>query len=608
MMGRIGSYCPVEDYAIIGDGSTAALVSLDGSIDWACFPRFDAPSVFARLLDAEKGGYWQIVPTGAWASEHRYLPDTNVLSTSFQTATGNVEVLDFMPVQRLGGVAPDDNCVVRIVRGRQGRVEMAHRFAPRFDYARARAEWTVQHGRGVRAVYRTQTLTLYSDGPLEAVDGEARGLLTLNEGEEVVLLLTYRSGDSVLWRSDATQTGLRLLGETGDYWREWVDRCGYQGAYQEAVRRSALVLKLLDYEATGALIAAPTTSLPEEIGGERNWDYRYSWLRDTAFTLYALYGLGYREEGEAFLEWIADVASCEPSALQVLYGVGGERTIEEAELTHLEGYRGSRPVRIGNGAYSQRQLDIYGEVLDCAYLHQKHGGVISPQLWAFLRAIVDYVCAVWRRRDQGIWEVRNSARHFVYSKALCWVALDRGIRLARQCDLPADRDLWEDNRSVLFEELLRDGYDEEIGAFTQAYGTEELDASALALLLRGVLPPDDSRMRSTVDRVAERLCEDGFVHRYLPSVDDGMTGGEGAFLMCSFWLADCYAEMGRIEQARTLLAYLLSHANDVGLYAEELDPVTRLHLGNFPQAFTHIALINAVLSLAKAESAQGNSV
>ena len=610
-----GGYLPIEDYALIGDGISAALVGRDGSIDWACFPRFDSPAVFARILDAVEGGHWQIAPADAFTAERRYREDTNVLATTFTTATGAVELLDFMPPQYQGGNAMllGECAIVRIARGLAGAVELRCDFAPRFDYARpaarARTPWRTQPGVGARVAHGgRESLTLHTAVPLTVDDAAdtATGRCPLREGEEATFLLTYRSRTALLWHSDIAAMARRHLDQTTEYWRGWIGRCVYHGPYAAMVRRAALTLKLLDYAPTGAIVAAPTTSLPEHIGGARNWDYRYSWLRDTAFTLYALFGLGYGDEGEIFLDWVMDAAYGDPAALQVLYSVTGEDRIEEGELAHLAGYRGSRPVRIGNAAYGQRQLDIYGEVLDCAFLFHKHGGVIAEELWAFLRAVVEHVCRVWTEPDQGIWEVRSGPSHFVYSKALCWVAVDRGITLARRCNLPADLERWQRVGDAIREELLREGYNAEVGAFTQAYGRPDLDAAALALPLRKVLPATDPRMAATIDRVAAGLGRDGLLHRYaVDHVDDGVGGGEGFFLMCSFWLVECYALLGRVDEARALFERLLGHANGVGLYAEELDPDSGQHLGNFPQAFTHVALINAALSLARASGGDG---
>jgi GH15 family glucan-1,4-alpha-glucosidase len=599
-------YPPIEDHGIIGDCRTCALVSSRGSIDWACFPRFDSPSVFARLLDASEGGHWQIQPTAPYKVRRSYLPDTNVLSTTFVTGSGEVELLDFMPVWAGASIA-GGNAIIRVLRGRRGTVECQAIFAPRFDYARTRAEWSTQASVGIRAIHGQEALTLYSHLSMELVDGgherEAHGTCTVREGDELVSLLTYRSPLPLLWKSDALKTAARQLGETIEFWRHWIGLCTYEGHYHEPVRRSALVLKLLDYAPTGAMIAAPTTSLPEHIGGVRNWDYRYAWIRDTAFVLYGFYLIGYQDEGENFFQWVLDLCREKGvSGLQIMYGIGGERRLDEFELDHLEGYRGSRPVRVGNAAYEQKQLDIYGDLVDCAFLAQKYGRPITEQLWPFLREVVERAAEVWTQADYGIWEVRSEQRHFLYSKAMCWVAMDRGIKLAERAGLPADLERWKAVRAAIMEEIRHKGWNEEARAFTQSYGITDLDAAALALLLRKVLPADDPQMRSTVDRIAEGLGADGIIHRYLENSDDGLPGGEGAFLMCCFWLVDCYALMGRAEDARELFERLLGLASPLGLYAEQLDEKDKHHLGNFPQAFTHVALINAAVSLARAEA------
>jgi GH15 family glucan-1,4-alpha-glucosidase len=598
---REDGYCHIEDYALIGDGVTAALVALDGSIDWACFPRFDSPSVFGRILDARKGGYWQIAPAGPFAATRRYLDKTNILETSFATEKGDASLIDFMPVSPGVLGHPWDSAIVRILRGRRGTVTFRVVCEPRFEYGGKNATMKVEEGGGVRAVNEHIALTLQTNQSFHVTGNHAEAECSVAEGEDLVFFLIYRREASLLWRQDLLQSATQLLEQTEMVWRHWVDRCTYRGPYREVVERSALALKLLDYAPTGAILAAATTSLPEKIGGVRNWDYRYSWIRDTAFVLYALYAIGYQEEGESFLGWMLDNAKGDPRKLQVLYGVGGEREVPESELDHLEGYRQSRPVRIGNGAYDQLQLDIYGDLVDSAFLLHKHGGHISDDLWEFIRKTVHYVTEIWTKPDEGIWEVRSEPRHFVYSKTLCWVALDRGIKLAERLKKSTDLGAWRRTRDEMFEQILREGYDEEIGAFTQAYGVKDLDAAALAIQLRKLLPADDERMRSTVDRVAQGLGKDGLIHRYL--ADDGLPGGEGVFLMCSFWLVDCYAEAGRVTEAEELFHRLLDLANDVKLYSEEFDPEKRHFLGNFPQAFTHIALINAAVSLQKAKDA-----
>lgn len=593
-------YRAIEDYALIGDGLTAALVSRAGSIDWCCFPRFDSPSVFARILDADGGGHWQIAPARLSSVQRSYISDSNVLVTSFRTQSGEADLIDFMPVTE---ASPDGgSSIVRIVRGHRGKVDLQVVFDPRFDYARGTAVWEVQEGRGVRALHGDESLTLYSDLALHTVANGAEGEAIVAAGEEVAFVLTYRSPPPRTWHADVPKRATQALDQTVAFWRSWMGPCTYQGPYREMVRRSALVLKLLDYRPTGAIVAAPTTSLPEKIGGVRNWDYRYCWLRDTAFTLYALYHLGFVREGELFFDWILELAAREPASLQVLYGVHGEKQIEEEELHHLEGYRGSHPVRLGNAAYKQKQLDIYGEVLDCAFLIHKYGSPISQELWSFLRALVDHVTRIWKDPDEGIWEVRSGPQQFVYSKALCWVAVDRGIKLGRSLGFPAEFEGWQTTREEIMRVLLREGYNENLGAFTQTLNSNNLDASALALVLRNVLPVNDRRMRSTVERIARDLNDHGLLHRYSEATDDGLPPGEGVFLMCSFWLADCYAEMGRLKPAQQLFERLLGYANHLGLYSEELDPATGHMLGNFPQAFTHVALINAAITLQRAQA------
>jgi GH15 family glucan-1,4-alpha-glucosidase len=592
-------YRPIEDYALIGDGLTVALVSSHGSIDWACFPRVDSPSVFGRLLDAQKGGFFQIAPVGDYSASRRYLEDTNVLETTFHTGSGVVRLVDFMPPFGLTLQQPSDNTLVRRVSGVEGRVEVEAVLEPRFDYARAECRWTLEEGRGARAFNGDASLTVYSEARFVEEGDRVRARFTVGPDAPCDFVLTYRGAASMLWRHGVLGSAPHLLERTVEHWRTWAGRCAYDGPHAGLVRRSLLALKLLDYQPSGAIVAAATTSLPEHIGGVRNWDYRYAWLRDTAYTLYAFFVLGYHDEAESFFEWILDVAAGDPRTLQIMYGVEGERELTEEELPHLEGYRQSKPVRIGNGAYDQRQHDIFGEVIDCAFLYQKAGGRMTPPLWEFVTRTADYVCEHWKEPDSGIWEVRNEPRHFVYSKALSWVAVDRAVKLATRLGLPGDVERWQSVRAEITRSIDEHGYNEEVGAFTQSYGTKELDAAALALMLRKVVEPDDPRMHSTVDRVMEQLGEQGLLHRY--KADDGLPPGEGVFLMCTFWMVDCYAELGRLDEARALFERLIGYANDVGLYAEEYDPAARHHLGNFPQAFTHVALINAAVTLHRYE-------
>ena len=600
-------YRPIEDYAVIGDRVSLALVSRTGSIDWACFPRMDSPSVFASILDVVKGGCWSITPTGDYHVERRYLPNTNVLETTFITDAGAATLTDFMPPPTVELERPGDSSIFRILRGVRGEVEFAINFGPRFDYARAIPIWSVQEGMGVRASHFNQALTLYTDIAMEVEDDVAMATVTVGPGDERALVASYRRPASLLWRQLSEDLATAAEAATAHYWRSWIERCTYEGPHNDLVRRSALVLRLLDYAPTGAIAAAGTTSLPETIGGIRNWDYRYSWIRDASFTLYSLYMLGYPEEGENYLSWILDMTRGQPRSLKVLYGIGGEQENVEFELPHFDGYKGSRPVRVGNGAQNQRQLDIYGELLDSAYLLHRYGGTVTDDLWPLLRAVVEYVCEVWREPDYGLWEVRMAPWQFVYSKVMCWVAVDRGLWLAEDCGFECNREAWERTRDEIRAEILEKGYNEERGCFTQAYGYEDLDASLLALPLRRFIDVDDPRMLGTIERIREELALGGTDHllwRVSPSFEDGLKGTEGAFLLCSFWLVDCLTALGRLDEAETLYDRLCGYANDVGLFSEMVDPATGAHLGNFPQAFAHVALVNSAVHLQDARMAR----
>ncbi len=598
-----GRYPPIGDYGLIGDRVTTALVSKAGSIDWACFPRMDSPSVFGRLLDWDNGGHWQIAPVGEWESAHTYRADTPILETTFTTPTGSATLVDFMPPHFVTLERPGDSAIIRTLTCTAGEVAFDLEFRPRFNYARSAGRWQENPGTGVRASNFDESVTLYGSGDFEIAGDIARTSSRLSEGESITYVMTYRRPCSLFWATDLTQRVPAILKETEDHWLRWIDQCLYRGPYEPIIRRSAITLRLLDYAPTGAIVAAPTTSLPEWIGGDRNWDYRFSWLRDTAFALYALYVLGYREEGEAFLGWIFDMTQGEPAELRVLYGVGGERECVEFELSHLDGYRGSKPVRVGNAAQVQRQLDIYGDLVDCAYLLVRYGGAIGPDLWRLLRNVVDHVCEAWVQPDYGVWEVRSDPRHFTYSKAMCWVAIDRGIRLAERCGFEADLPRWRKVAAQVHEAVMKEGFDPERGAFTQAFGYKDLDAAVLAFPLRRVIEATDPRFISTVEKITAELATDGLLHRVSPTFEDGVGGGEGAFLLVSFWLVDAYTLMGRVEEARALFDRLLTYSNDLGLFAEMVDPRTGELLGNFPQAFTHIACIGAAVNLARAESA-----
>jgi GH15 family glucan-1,4-alpha-glucosidase len=511
-----------------------------------------------------------------------------------------VTITDFMPppgveFERLG-----DSSIFRIVRGESGEVRLGVHFEPRFDYARATTHWSQNEGVGVRAAHFDQALTLYTALPMRIEGEAARTEATLAAGQRLVFAASYRRPGSLIWRQGVADVADQVLADTEHYWRAWIERCRYDGPHNSLVRRSALVMRLLDYAPTGAIAAAGTTSLPETIGGIRNWDYRYSWIRDAAFTLQALFALGYPEEGATYLSWILDMTRGQPRSLKVLYGIGGEQENVEFELPHLEGYRGSRPVRVGNGAQNQRQLDIYGELLDSADKLCEQGGMITEDLWELLAAAVDYVCEVWREPDYGLWEVRSQPRHFVYSKVLCWVTVDRGLKLAESCGFSCDRERWTAVRDEIRAEVLEKGYSEERGTFTQAYGHVELDAALLTLPIRGFLPITDPRMVGTIARIRDELALGGTGHllwRVSPGFEDGLHGREGAFMLCSFWLVDCLAEMGALEEAQAMFDRLCKYANDVGLYSEMVDPANGAQLGNFPQAFAHVALVNSAVRL-----------
>jgi alpha,alpha-trehalase len=589
-----GPYPPISDYALLSDCHSAALVSLDGSIDWCCFDRFDARPVFARLLDRSRGGHFMIAPRGDYSVERRYVPGTNVLETRFETDTGALVLTDCLAVHEHAHRDAVDpyRQLVRLLRCEAGEVEVELDFAPRFDYGLTTPALRRLSDQLCVVVGGADALVLQSD--LEI------GCRTLRAGESAHAVVTYARPHQV--RPEPLSPGrvVRRMHATLRFWREWSSRCSYDGPYRDQVLRSALVLKGLTNAPTGALVAAPTTSLPEEIGGVRNWDYRYTWLRDSAFILYALNTLGYTDEARAFIRWLEHTVAGRADQLQVLYGVGGERMLPEVELHELEGYRGSRPVRIGNAAAGQFQLDIYGEVVDTIWLYHRYGGRIGRVGWEQLIELVDHVEERWTEPDDGIWEVRGERRHFVYSKVMAWAAVDRAIRLSRRLEMPCPLERWKDLRRAMRERIEREGVDQASGAFVQSFGSDAVDASALLIPEVGFVPRDDPRVRATVDRIERELCRDGFVYRYRDT-DDGLPGGEGAFLICSFWLVDNLVFSGQRERARELFERLISHATDLGLLAEQYDPVAGEQLGNFPQAFSHMGLINSAIQLARAD-------
>ena len=604
--GKERGYRPVRDYALVGDAHTAALVAKDGSIDWCCWPRFDSPAIFCRLLDARRGGWSQLCPTDEYETTRSYVGTTNVLAAEFKTEGGRVRLTDFMPVERLTeshrgeDIAPSER-ILRLVEGLGGSVEMEVSFRPTFDYARAETSLSPCEGGAVASAGR-EAVTLSCAARLRREEsGALAGRFQVREGERVWIALNYFPDvDPHAVRPPRAECDDELK-KTLSYWEEWWHACRYEGPYSEQVRRSALALKLLTYEPTGALVAAPTTSLPEEVGGVRNWDYRFTWLRDSSLILYAMMLLGYHEEAEDFFGWLDALAIPRRHHLQTMYTIDGKSFLPEQLLEDLEGYRGSRPVRIGNAAYDQTQLDVYGEVLDAVYLyHERARQDIPDSWWDDIQFMAERTVEGWRKPDSGIWEVRGGLRHFLYSKLLCWVALDRAVRLAGRRRQRADVSRWERERDAIREKILTDGYNERVGAFTQYLGGEALDASALIIPQTGFLPPTDARVKSTVERVRERLTSHGLVYRYLN--EDGLPGGEGTFALCSFWLVDNLALQGRVDEARELFEKVIGYASDLGLLSEEIDPVNDELLGNYPQGFSHLALIRSAINISRAES------
>jgi GH15 family glucan-1,4-alpha-glucosidase len=585
----------IEDYAIIADTQTAALVSRDGSIDWLCLPRFDSGACFAALLGEERNGHWRIAPAGGVRDvRRRYRGDTLVLETEFETEDGVVRLVDFM-VPRLAD--PD---VVRLVEGVRGRVPMRMELRIRFDYGRL-TPWVRRVGKALLAVSGPEALVLRTTVDHHGEDRATVADFQVAEGDRVPFTLTWNLSHEPL--PDEVDP-LQALEHTDSYWREWSGRCTYTGEWRDAVMRSLLTLKALTYQPSGGIVAAVTTSLPESIGGVRNWDYRFCWLRDATMTLTSLMAAGYEQEARDWREWLLRAMAGDPPALQIMYGPGGESRLPELELEWLSGYEGSKPVRTGNAAVTQYQLDVYGEVMDALHKARRLGIEPHPSAWALQRALLDFLEGNWQRPDEGIWEVRGPRRHFTHSKVLAWVAMDRAVKTVEQFGHDGPLERWRQVRGEIHQEVCSKAYDPDRNTFTQSYGSRELDASLLLIPLVGFLPPSDPRMLGTIEAIERELCQDGLVLRYPTGPEgeavDGLPGREGAFLACTFWLADNYALVGRLNDARNLFQRLLELRNDVGLLAEEYDPGSGRLLGNFPQAFSHVPLINTALHLAEA--------
>jgi len=579
---------PIEDYALIGDTRSAALVGRDGSIDWLCLPRFDSPACFAALLGSRGHGRWLIAPAaGGLASARRYRPRTLVLETEFRTASGAARVIDCMP---LGG---EQSRVLRIVEGLAGEVEMAMELVMRFDYGSV-VPWVRRSGGRLVATAGPDALELHTPVEAKGVDMTTHARFSVRAGERVPFALGHRASHEPERTPVAAEAALAA---TEAWWRDWSDKCTYAGSWREPVIRSLVTLKALTYSPTGGIVAAPTTSLPEQHGGVRNWDYRYCWLRDATFTLYALLYAGYREEARAWREWLLRAVAGRPQDLQILYGISGERRLPESEIGWLTGYEGAAPVRVGNAAATQHQLDVYGEVMDAFHLSRGAGIAHEGHAWQVQKALLEFLESSWDLPDEGIWEVRGPPRHFTHSKVMAWVAFDRAVKAVERFGLDGRATHWRRLRAEVHAAVCREGFNPERNAFVQHYGSRDLDASLLMMPLVGFLPPTDPRVLGTVEAIRTELTVDGLVRRYNGGDVDGLPPGEGVFLPCSFWLADNLAMAGRTAEARELFERLLALANDVGLLAEEYDPQRRRLLGNFPQAMTHVALVNTARNL-----------
>jgi len=583
----ISSFPAISDYGVIGNCHTAALVSQRGSIDWLCLPCFDSSSLFARILDLERGGFWSIQPSTTFESSHQYLDNTNVLQTTFTCNQGTVSLLDFMEItDSQHPHAPGR--VMRVLEGLTGTVEITCTCVPRPHYAQDIPQIQVSGGQATFDQFQV-------NAPIDwQLDSQAQSLtccITLQAGDRVAFTLATQSSPTHHDNPhDALETAIA-------FWQNWADQCTYQGRYRDSVVRSALALKLMTYAPSGAIVAAPTTSLPEEIGGERNWDYRYTWIRDASFTLYALLLAGYSDSNRPFFDWLERTVRVEKTGIQILYPITADGQTVEQTLDHLQGYRNSRPVRIGNQAVGQVQLDVYGEVLSAVHFAWKTGKYNPVDLWDDIRPMLDWIVEHWQEPGSGVWEVRGAKRHFVYGKAMLWVALDSGVDIAETLHLPGDCDSWRQVRDQIRTEVLEKGWSEKLQAFKQSYEDETLDAANLLLPIVGFIEGTDPRMVSTIDATIKQLVSNGLCYRYR-SADDGVKGKEASFVLCTFWLINALILADRIDEAAAWFEQMLSRSTSLGLFAEELDPSSGEHLGNFPQAFSHIGVINVAVSLA----------
>ena len=599
-------YPDISDHGLIGDLQTAALVTKDGTVDWFCCPRFDSPSVFASLLDADRGGYFSIKPDrDDYVSKQLYLPDTAILVTRFMTPDGVGEVHDFMPVT--GGGVTDRHDLVRNIRVVRGTMRFAIELQPRFDYGRAAHKIEYNEDGGIfqadgmaltANAIAPHGMTIQDAGISIERDGDGvRWTRTLREGQTGGVVLEWMGGEP---RRVTPEEAQRLADDTARFWRSWLARSTYQGRWREMVARSAMTLKLMTYAPTGALVAAPTTGLPEQEGGERNWDYRYTWIRDGSFSIYALLSLGYVEEAAAFGVWLRDRAAeytGEGRPLKIMYRVDGSSDLVEDTLDHFEGWRGSRPVRIGNGAADQLQLDIYGEAADAFYLADTQGIQAAHEGWKAITRIIDWLCDHWDQPDEGIWETRGGQRDFTYGRFQAWIALDRAIKIATRRARPANVARWVIERDRVYDQIFDRGWNPKVGAFTQHYSTEVLDSSLLMMPLQGFIAPHDPMWLSTLKAMDRELVSDSLVYRYNPSASpDGLAGDEGTFTLCTFWYVDALARSGRLDEARLVFEKMFTYANHLGLYSEEIGS-TGEQLGNFPQAFSHLSLISAAVNL-----------